>query len=59
MGRTDPLLMGPDTSVRSLLGGLIQKDIPKRDLCSLLSKTLSAPRQLTLPIFTLSPKETG
>lgn len=41
-GQTDPLFMGPDTSVRSLLGSLIQKDIPKRKLCSLLSQTSSA-----------------
>lgn len=41
VGQTDSLFMGPDTSVRSLLGGLIQKDIPKRKLCGLLSKTFS------------------
>lgn len=59
VGRTDPQLMGPDTSVRSLLGGLIQKDIPKKERCSLLCKTFRAPRQPTLPIFFLIPKETG
>lgn len=59
VGQTDSLFMGPDTSVRSLLGGLIQKDIPKRKLCGLLSKTFSVHRQLTFPVFMLSPRATG
>lgn len=44
--------------MRSMLRGLIQKDIPKRNLHSLPYKTGSA-LKLMLLFFTLSPKETG
>lgn len=54
-GCTNPLIMGLNVSMRSMLRGLIKKDIPKRNLRSLPYKTGSALRA-HVALFHSQPK---